>query len=108
VLDGVEAGGVDADEPRPAIESGPRAGGEVLEPRTDRDDDVGLRSERVGRLATRHTDRPRVERMGGEQRRLAGNGFDDRDPEVFGERLQFRLGARVVHTAAGDDQRSLG
>ena len=92
VLDGVEPGCVDADEPRRTLEHGPRAGREVLQPRADRDHDVGLCGECVRRLAPGHADRAGVERMGGDQRRLAGDGLHDRDVEALGEGLQLRLG----------------
>ncbi len=47
-----------------ARNAGPRAGGEVLQPRADGDDDVGVGGEGVRRLAAGDADRPGVQRMG--------------------------------------------
>ena len=49
VLGGIEPGGVQRDQPDLGVaEHAPRAGGEILEPRADREHHVGLGGERVG------------------------------------------------------------
>ena len=51
---------------------------------------------------------PGVERVVGEQRRLARHRLDHGHAVLLGEAAQPRLGERVVHAAAGHDQRRLG
>ena len=53
-------------------------------------------------------DRAHVQRMVPGQRALAGLGLRDRDAVALGESRQRRRRARIVHAAAGDDQRPLG
>ena len=106
VLHGVERGRVEPDEPHRLVgEHRPRAGGEVLQAGPDGEDDVGLGGQRVGRRAAGRADGPGVERVGRQQRGLAGDGLDDRDVVALGEGAQRLLGQRVVDAAAGDDQR---
>ena len=49
VLGGVEAAGIDGDDARLRREHRPRAGGEILQPRADRDDHVRVAGQRIGR-----------------------------------------------------------
>ncbi len=64
VLDRVEAGGVDGDDPHVAGEAGPRRGGEVLQPGPDREHHVGLAGERVGRGRADDAERAAVQAGG--------------------------------------------
>ncbi len=64
MLGGVEAGGVERDQAHVGIaEHGPGAGGEVLQPRADRQHHVGLGGERVGRGAPITPSGPALHRM---------------------------------------------
>ena len=92
---------------RRRVEHRPRARREVLQPRADRDDEVGLRHDDVGGSRARDADRSCVPGMVGEQARLACDGLDDRDAELLGERRELLLRARVVDAAARDDDRPL-
>ena len=107
VLGGVEARGVEADDAQILVaEDRPRAGGEVLQPRADGQHDIGARGQLVGLRAAGHADRARVERVVGDERRLARHGLDHGHAVLLGEAAQPRLGERVVHAAAGHDQRA--
>ncbi len=109
LLRGVPAGGVDRDEPHVwVLEHRPRPGGEVLEAGADGDDDVGVLGDGVRRGRPRHPDRACVIGVIVDERGLAGNGLDDRDPPPLGERSERGHRSRVVHAASGDDHRLLG
>ena len=105
---GIEALHVEADDRRLRVaEQRPGAGGEILQPRADREHDVGLGRERVRGARAGDADRAHVERMIVRQRALAGLRLGDRNAVRLGEAPQ-RLGRLgVVHAAAGDDQRFL-
>ncbi len=106
---GIPASGVDGDERDSRLfEHRPRAGGEVLEPRADRNDDVCAFGHGVRRRRTRDSDGSGVVGMGAHQRRLSRHRLDDRDVPPFREIRQFLDGAGVVHPAPGNDHRPLG
>ena len=107
VLARIPAGGVDRDESRIAREGGPRAGGEVLQPRSDGEDYVGVLGERVGRGGADDAHRPGMDRIVMGERALARDGLDHRNPPRRREGSERLLGAGVAHAAAGDDQRPL-
>ena len=85
----------------------PRAGGEILQPRADRDDYVGVAGERVRRGRADHADRPDIVRVVVDERGAAGDRLGDRQIVALGEIGQRRLGQRIAHAAAGDDERLL-
>ena len=76
-----------------------------LQSGADGEHDVGLGGEPVGTFASDDTDRTGVARVVPRQCRLAGDGLDDGDAVALGERGQLGFGERVVHSAAGDDER---
>jgi hypothetical protein len=109
VLGRIEAGGVEPDDAQVLVaEHGPRPGREVLQPGTDRQHDIGLRGQLVGLRRAGDSDRPRVERMLGEQRGLARHRLDDGHVVLLGEAAQARLRQGVVHAPPGHDQGRLG
>ena len=107
VLVRVEARGVEADDARVVAEHRPGAGGEILQPRADREHHVGLGRQRVGRGRADDADRADIHRMVVDQRRPAGDGLGDGDVVPLGEGGERLVGQRIVHAAAGDDQRLL-
>ncbi len=71
---------IDRHEPHVRIlEHRPRAGREVLQPGTDRQHDIGLLRDGVGRARPGHAERAGVVRVVVGQGRLAGHRLDDRD-----------------------------
>ena len=84
-----------------------RAGGEVLQPRSDRENDVGLVGKRVGRGRAGDADGAQLQRMVPGERALAGLGFRNRNAMRFHERAQRFARLSIEHAAASDDQRPL-
>ncbi len=108
MLAGIERLHVEADDPpRRIAEQRPGSGGEVLQPRADREHQVGLRGERVGGARPRHADRPHVEQVIVTQRALAGLRLGHRNGVALREGRKRRGRVRIVHAAARDDQRPL-
>ena len=89
------------------LEQRPGAGGEVLQPRADRQHHVRLLGEQVGGRRAGDADRAHVERMHVRQARLAGLRLHDRHAVFLGEGLQRRRRLGIKHAAAGDDDRLL-
>ena len=90
------------------VEQRPRAGGEILQPRADGEDDVGLLGQRVGGRGAGDADRADGERVAGGNRGLAGLGLGDRARRGSRQSLtasSHRLA--VEHAAAGNDERLL-
>ncbi len=108
MLGGVEARGVERDEAGIAGKGRPGAGGEILQPRADRHDDVGLPGKRIGRRGSDNAHRTGIDRIVVGQRTAPGNRFDDRQAMRCGKCRQGFFGAGIAHAAAGDDQRLFG
>ncbi len=66
-------------------EEAARGGGEIGEPRADREHEIGLGGERVGGGAAGDADRADRLRMVAGERALAGLGLGDRDAVALGE-----------------------
>lgn len=81
---------------------------EVGKARADADHDVGLGRDAIGRERAGDAHRAESERVGFEQRALAGLRDTDWDAGGIGELLQCGGRIRIMHAAAGDDQRTLG
>ena len=107
VLRRIEAGDVESDDACGLAEHGPRAGREVLQPRPDREHDVGLGRQPVRLVAARHADGPDPRRVVRDEARLPGHRLHHREAMALGERAQRILGERVVDASAGDDERAL-
>ena len=83
-----------------------RSGGEVGEPRTERDHDIGVTGERIRRSRPGHADRARVQRVIPRQCALACLRFGDRHAMCFDEALErLRSAVAVEDAATGDDER---
>ena len=108
VLGGIEAGGVQRDELDVRVgEHGPGAGGEVLQPRADREHDVGIGGERIGRGAADHAERAGIVRVVVRQAARPAM-VSTTGTRCVSAKLASCLGReRIVHAAAGDDQRPL-
>ena len=104
VLDGIETRGVDGDEPGLGRERAPRPGGEVLQPGPDREDDVRVRRERIGRRRPDDPERTHVDRIVVDQHPAARHRLRDRDPAGRGEGGELRLRERIADPAARDDE----
>ena len=102
VLHRVEPSGVDRDELRFRAERRPRAGGEILQPRADGEDHVGVGGERVGRGRADDADRAGVRGVAMREPALAGDGLDNGDAVLDGEIRDDRLGQRIANAATGD------
>ena len=107
MLRGVEAARVDRDDLGCWRKHRPRAGSEILQPRADGQNHVGIAGKRVGRGRSDHAERADIVRMLVRQRRAPGDRLRDRQAVLFGEICQRRLGKRIAHAAAGDDERLL-
>jgi hypothetical protein len=96
----VPRGGVDPDEADiRVLEHRPRSGGEVLQARAHRDDDVGLFCDGVRRARPGDAYRAGVVRVIVGQCRLAGHGLHDRDAMALGERANGLRRVRVMDAA---------
>ena len=108
LLECVERAHVDGDEAHVrVVEQALRRGGEVAHAGADRDHQVRLLGDarrRAGALHAVTAERP-LRRTA--QRALAGVGLAHRDAEPGGHGAQRVPRRRVVHAAAGDDQRPL-
>jgi hypothetical protein len=106
VLLRVEAGRVQLNERRRRIaEQAAGRGGEVREPCADREDQVRFGSERIGRSATGNADRTHGAGMTPGHCALAGLGLGHRHTVTCREIGEHVAGERVMHPAAGNDQR---
>jgi flavin-binding protein dodecin len=105
----VEAGRVQLNELRRRIaEQAAGRGGEVGEPRADRDNQIRFSSKRIGRRAAGDADRTHGVGMVPNERTLAGLGLGDRHAMTRHEIGEHLAGQRVMHPAAGNDQRRAG
>jgi hypothetical protein len=105
----VEAGHVQLNERRRRIaEEAAGRGGEVGEPRADRENQVRFGRERIGRSAAGNADRPHGAGMVPGERALAGLGLGYRHAMTRREIGEHLAGERVMHPAAGNDQRRAG
>jgi hypothetical protein len=88
-------------------EERPRAGGEILQPRADRQHDIGIRREGIGGARAGDADRSERQIAPLVDRRLPGLRHRDRNAMPLGEggQLVRRLG--IQNAAAGDDHRLL-
>jgi hypothetical protein len=84
-----------------------RAGREILEARSDGQDNIGLAGKRVGRGRAGDADRAQLQRMIPWQRTLAGLRLGDWNAMRFCEPAQRVARETVEHATAGDDQRPL-
>ena len=108
VLDGIEAGRVEADEADVVgPEHCPRAGGEVAQPGADGQDGVGLRGQAVGTVPAHDPDGAGPGRVGGDEAGLARHRLHHRHPVTRREAGELGFGHRVVDATAGHQQRSL-
>ena len=106
MLVGVPAGRVDGDEADVGIlEQRPRARREVLEPRPDGEDDIGPPGDGIGGDRAGDPDRAGVVRVVVQERRLAGDGLDDRDAVLLGEGPERVGRPGVVDATTGDEER---
>ena len=89
VLDGIEVGDVDVDEPHLRVaECRLRRGREVGPASADAEDEVGLGGEAVGCERSGHPDRAERGGMVIRQRSLARLGLPHRNPRLFAESAQ--------------------
>ena len=107
-LDRVEARGVDRDHPHALGEAGPRRRREVLQPGADREHEVGLGRDRVGRRRADDAERAGVQRVVVGHQRAAGDGLHDGYAVRLRERDRLGGGTRVAHPAAQHQQRPGG
>ena len=109
VLASVEGLHVQADNSEFRIfEQGLGAGGEILQPRADGHDDIGLRGQSIGDRCSRHANGADAELEVIRQRRFAGLRYGDRNAVRTGKSSQPVAGLGVEDAAACNDQRSLG
>ncbi len=85
-----------------------RSGGEILQSRANREDDIGGARQRIGSGRAGDADRARLQRMVPGQSAFASLRLGDRHAVRFGEGAQRVTGHAVEHAAAGDDHRTLG
>ena len=90
------------------LEEAPRTGCEILEPRADAEDEIGLRAHDIGARRAGDANGSEVHFVIPGERRLAGLAFDDGNPVLRGKGLQRRRRTGVMNAAAGNDHRLLG
>ena len=103
---GIESGRIDADDAGVTGEGRPGAGGKILQPCSNGQNGVRLARQGVCGVGSGHTHRSAVERIGMQEIGSPRNRLDDRDCVTVGEFSQFIHCAGILHTAAGNDQRS--
>ena len=108
VLCCIEAGRVQLNERRRSAEQAAGRGSEVGEPRADRANQIRFSRERIGRRAAGDADRTHGAGMVPNERALAGLGLGDRHAVTGREIGEHLAGQRVMHPAAGNDQRRAG
>ena len=106
VLDPVAPADVDRDQRAGGIrEQRRRSGREVLQTRTDRDDEVRLGRELVGSGGAGHANSARVAGVVEAQRALSCLRLGDGDTETLGEAPERLACVGIVDAAAGDQKR---
>ena len=108
MLPGVEARGVELDQPRLARPERPRAGGEILQPGADGEQHIGLARQAIGGGRAGDADGADIQAMGPGQRALAGLGLGHRYAMALGEGGKLGAGLAVMHPAAAEQKRGLG
>ena len=89
-----------------ALDERIRSGGEVLQPASDRQHDIGLFGKAVGRRCAGHAKRADIELVTLDHRRFACLRGGDGDAGSFGEIGQRLRRTRIADAAAADDERT--